>query len=331
MIHRSSLLLALLSVAWIAASPHTAFTHAEAASQHPAGDGGAIRLPLTVTITDNRGEYVYGLNKNAFSVLINKAPREIVDFAQADAPATVGILLDISGSAREHSKYVGNKKVNAFKPALSLFMQRANPANEYFLIAFNETPKLLLDTTRDHGAVLDQLDALDPKGPTALYDACYMGIEKLSKATSARRVLLLITDGNDNVSKHRDREIERLLKETDVLLYSVSIFGIREAWFAPDANYMGRTGNHLLEILAAATGGLAYFPKNQSEVNAAFELIALELRSQYRIEVLITDSGTENRWEGVEVKVSPPAHATAKDRRLLVRSRKGFYPAKGLR
>src|SRR5689334_6560356 len=97
-IRRSLLLLALLAVVWITASERPALTHAETACQHPSGDAGALRLPLTITVTDNRGEYVYGLDKNAFSVLVNNTPREIVGFAQEDAPAAVGIVFDISAS-----------------------------------------------------------------------------------------------------------------------------------------------------------------------------------------------------------------------------------------
>jgi Ca-activated chloride channel family protein len=328
---RALLLPALLAVAWVGASWITGLTDSQTTPQRTSSGSGVIHVPLTVTVTDHRGEYVYGLNKNTFSVLVNKTPREIVAFAQEDAPATVGILLDTSASVREHSKFLGDKRISTFKQALSLFMQRANPANEYFLIAFNDTAHLILDPTRDHAAVLNQFDSLAPKGATALYDACYMGLERIAKAAYTRRVIFLITDGMDNMSKHGDKEIERLLKESNVLLYSVSILGIRENRFAPYDEYFARIGNRLLQNLAAITGGVTYFPMDQQQVNALFELIALEMRSQYRLEVEAAASGTDNTWERVEVKVAPPASNLSKDRRLVIRSRNGFYASKGLR
>src|SRR5206468_234654 len=125
------------------------------------------------------GEYVSGLSKEALTVLANKVPQKIIDLTQEDPPISVGILFDISGSIGGASKWLGSKRVTLLNEGLAHFVQQSSKENDYFLISFNDTPKLLLDATRDNNVLMDKLCSLEPRGATALYDACYMGIEKI--------------------------------------------------------------------------------------------------------------------------------------------------------
>ena len=121
-------------------------------------------VTFTVTVTDTYGRYVSGLNKNAFTVLDEKQPQDIAFFSDDDAPVSVGVIFDVSGS-------MGGDKIKRAREALSRFIQTSHNADEYFLIAFNSRAQLLLDKTRDGNAVLDKLMYVQTKNNTALYDA----------------------------------------------------------------------------------------------------------------------------------------------------------------
>ncbi|MGB5013625.1 MAG: VWA domain-containing protein, partial [Pyrinomonadaceae bacterium] len=148
-------------------------------------------VTLTLTVTDLYGRYVSGLNKNAFQITDNGEPQEITFFSDSDAPVSVGILFDVSGS-------MSGDKINKARKALSRFILTSHPSDEYFLIAFNSRAQLLLDRTRDGDAVLQKLTLVQPKNNTALYDAVYLGIERVTRGSHQKRALLIISDGQDN-------------------------------------------------------------------------------------------------------------------------------------
>ena len=145
-------------------------------------------ITFTVTVTDTYGRYVSGLGKSAFTVLDEKKPQDITFFSDDDAPVSVGVLFDVSGS-------MSGDKIKRSRDALAKFIQTSHNMDEYFLIAFNSRAQLLLDRTRDGNAVLDKLTFVQTKNNTALYDACYLGVEKVQRGTHPKRALLLISDG----------------------------------------------------------------------------------------------------------------------------------------
>ena len=173
-------------------------------------------ITFTVTVTDIYGRFVSGLGKNAFSVLDEKHPQEISFFSDDDAPVSVGVIFDVSGS-------MSGDKVKRARDALSHFIQTSHDSDEYFLIAFNSRVQLLLDRTRDGNAVLDRLTFVQTKNNTALYDACYLGVERVQRGTHPKRALLLISDGQDNNSRYTFNELRRVLKESDVVVYAIGI------------------------------------------------------------------------------------------------------------
>lgn len=272
-------------------------------------------ITLTVTVTDTYGRFVSGLNKNAFTVLDEKKPQEITFFSDDDSPVSVGVLFDVSGS-------MSGDKIKRARDALAKFIQTSHNSDEYFLIGFNSRAQLLLDKTRDGNSVLDKLTFVQTRSNTALYDACYLGVEKVQRGTHPKRALLLISDGQDNNSRYTFNELRRLLKESDVVLYGVGILSGVDA-----GSPMGMEGQGILDELASVSGGKAFFPRSAAEMDDIFEQIALELRHQYSIGYKPSEFPGDGKWRKIKVRVTPPRGLP----RLFVRSKEGYYSVPGAR
>src|ERR1041385_2961953 len=272
-------------------------------------------INLTVTVTDTYGRYVSGLSKSAFAIFDNKKQQEITYFSDADSPVSVGVIFDVSGS-------MSGDKVKRARDALSKFIQTSHDSDEYFLIAFNSRAQLLLDRTRDGDSVLNKLTFIDTKSQTALYDACYLGVEKVQRGTHPKRALLLISDGQDNDSRYTFNELRKLLKESDVTLYAIGILSGSDA-----GSSLGMEGQGILDELSGVSGGKAFFPRSAAEMDDIFEQIALELRHQYSIGYKPDSFTNDGKWHRVKVKVTPPRGLP----RLFVRSKEGYYATAGAR
>lgn len=266
-------------------------------------------VTLTLTVTDPYGRYVSGLGKKAFLIDDNNEEQNITFFSDVDAPISVGILFDVSGSMS------GDKIVHS-RQALERFISTSHPMDEYFLIAFNSRAQLLLDRTRNGEAVLDKLSMIQPRANTALYDACYLGVERVTRGTHQKKVLLIISDGQDNNSRYNFNEVRRLLKESDVTVYAIGILGGSDA-----GSSLGMQGQGFLDELANVTGGKSFYPQTKVEMDEIFERIALELRHQYSIGYTPKDFAPDGKWRKVKVKVKPPRGLP----RLTVRGRDGYY------
>jgi len=266
-------------------------------------------VTFTVTVTDSYGRYVSGLDKKAFKVFDDKAEQEIQYFSDDDSPVSVGIIFDVSGS-------MGGDKIRKAREALSRFIQTSHDSDEYFLIAFNSRAQLLLDKTRDGDAVLNKLTFVETKGNTALYDACYLGVEKVTRGAHQKRALLLISDGQDNNSRYTFNNVRRMLKESDVVVYSIGILGGNDP-----GSSLGMEGQSILDELSAVSGGKAFFPNTSAEMDELFERIALELRHQYSIGYRPKEFKPDGRWHKLKVKVTPPRGLP----HLFARSRDGYY------
>jgi Ca-activated chloride channel homolog len=277
-------------------------------------DNSKIKVPtdlvtLTLTVTDIYGRYVSGLTKNAFTIFDNGEEQEISFFSDTDAPVSLGILFDVSDS-------MSGTKIGKARKALEKFINTSHPNDEYFLIAFNNRAQLLLDRTRDGEAVLQKLTLVQPKSNTALYDACYLGIEKVTRGAYQKKAMLIISDGQDNSSRYNFGEVRRLLKESDVVVYAVGIMDGRDS-----GSMEGMQGQAFLDELTSVTGGKAFYPSTDVEMDEIFERIALELRHQYSIGYTPKDFQADGKWHKVKVKVKPPRGLP----RLTVRNREGYY------
>lgn len=266
-------------------------------------------VTLTLTVTDLYGRYVSGLGKHAFTIIDNNIEQEISFFSDSDAPVSVGILFDVSGS-------MSGDKIARARKALERFIGTSHPMDEYSLIAFNTRAQLLLDRTRNSESVLDKLTLVKPKSNTALYDACYLGIERVTRGAHQKKALLIISDGQDNSSRYNFGEVRRLMKESDVVVYAVGILGGSDAGSAT-----GMQGQAFLDELAGVTGGKSFYPQNNAELDEIFERIALELRHQYSIAYTPKDFTPNGKWRKIKVRVKPPRGLP----RLTVRSREGYY------
>ncbi|HEY0324032.1 MAG TPA: VWA domain-containing protein [Pyrinomonadaceae bacterium] len=264
---------------------------------------------LTVTVTDQYGRYVSGLTQNAFKVFDDKEEQEITYFSDDDAPVSVGIVFDLSGS-------MSGDKIMRARQALSRFIETSHNSDEYFLIGFNSRAQLLLDRTRDGDAVLNKLTFVQTKGQTALYDACYLGVEKVQRGAHPKRAIILISDGQDNDSRYTFGEVRKLLKESDVVLYGIGILGGSDP-----GSPLGMEGQSILDELSSVSGGKSFFPNSAAEMDEIFERIALELRHQYSIGYKPRNFANDGKWHKLKVKVTPPRGLP----RLFVRSREGYY------
>ena len=274
-------------------------------------------VTLTLTVTDLYGRYVMGLGKKDFTILDNNKEQEITFFSDTDAPVSIGVLFDVSGS-------MSGEKIQKARKALSRFINSSHPNDEYFLIAFNSRAQLLLDRTRDGDAVLQKLTLVSPRQNTALYDAVYLGIERVTRGSHQKRALLIISDGQDNSSRYNFGEVRRLMKESDVITYAVGIIDAGDA-----SSPLGMQGQAFLDELTSVTGGKSFYPASDVEMDEIFDRISIELRHQYSIGYTPKDFQPDGKWRKVKVRVKPPRGLP----RLTVRSREGYYatPASDLR
>src|SRR5262249_24753265 len=259
-------------------------------------------VSLSVTVTDRSGRIIEGLRKENFRVYEDKIEQPVSFFSDEDRPMSIAIVFDTSGSMS------GSKIVRA-KEALARFIQTSHPQDEYFLIRVGSNPQPLLDGVRDGQAVLDQFNNVSPSGKTALYDAVFLGIEKVSRGIYPKHAIILISDGEDNHSRYTFDKLRRRLQESDVAIYATGI----------QMNYLPRKGSEsggvIMEKLASVSGGKVFYPKNTDEMAEVFESIALELRRQYSIGYLPSNFVADGKWHRVKVAV------IQKSSRLIVRTR----------
>lgn len=276
---------------------------------------------FTVTVVDKNGRVVSGLTKDAFAVFEGKTQREISYFNEEEAPASVGIMIDVSRS-------VNLPNVHASKLITAKFIQRSHPVNEYFIGEFNNRWRELTGWTRDEAVIVGGLrkaatmtkpDGAQPPPPkpyglTALYDACLAALEKVAQGKHPKRVLLIITDGGaDNASKHKFSELKSLIKTSDVLIYALAV---------SDPGWPDQIGARELEELTALSGGRAYFVDTGGEVEAVIDRIVLELRHQYVVGFSPTNSAAGGKWNKVKIKVTPHTKGL---KSIYVRTREGYF------
>lgn len=265
-----------------------------------------------------------GLTRENFSVREGKTGREINYFGNGDLPASVGILVDVSGSVKPRT-------LEAAKYAAAKFIQLADQKNEYLIGEFSdvwrawsgwrEGATAAIDALNNHGdADTDKSQAkLKPHGPTALYDATATALDELAKRPNPRHVLLLITDGADNNSRLSMDKVRHKIKASDVQIYGI---GIIESY---DSNGPDIIGQAVLDELATNSGGWAYFPENKKDrkqLNEVIERIALELRHQYLIGFTPTNAAPAGKWNKVKIKLAAPDDAL---KGMSLRTREGYF------
>jgi Ca-activated chloride channel family protein len=284
-------------------------TGIKALKVHP---GSFIRMDVDmvlvpVTITDPMNRLVTGLEKNDFQVFENNGEQPIASFASEDAPVSIGIIFDLSGS-------MTSKLIRA-REAILQFIKTANPQDEFFVIGFNDRPELIEDFTSSVEDIQARLATVHSGHRTALLDAIYYGVAKMKDARHERKALLVVSDGGDNRSRYTEGEVRAQVRESDVEIYSIGIFDP----YAPTPEE--RTGPQLLEDLSSSTGGRLFRVDDVDEMSDIAEKISTELRNQYVIGYKPKDLSRDGKWRKVKVKVNPPPGLPP----LTVYARTGYY------
>jgi Ca-activated chloride channel family protein len=265
-------------------------------------------ISFNVTVTDGFGRFVSGLNKNAFSVFDEKQPQDILFFSDDDAPVSVAIVFDLTGS-------MSGDKVKRARTALSRFFDTSHDLDEYSLITLQSgRAYLMMGRTRDSKAILEGLTFVQTKGNTAFYDGVYLAAEHVQRGTHPKKAVLVISDGQDNNSRYTFGDLRKSLKESDVAIYCV---GIEESGSGP----LTLGGSAILDEIASVSGGKSFFPRTDAEMDDIFEQIAIELRHQYSIGYKPADFHPDGKWHHIKVKVNSPRGLP----RLFVRSREGYF------
>ena len=265
---------------------------------------------VNITVTDPYDRIVTGLDQGNFEVYDEKVAQKIVAFSTEDAPISVGMIFDSSGSMSD--------KIEKSKEAALQFFKTSNPQDEFMLINFNERPNLISAFTSKFENLEDRLITVRAGGKTALLDAIYLGLNEMKKATTDRKALLVISDGGDNHSRYTERDVKKAVKEADVQIYTVGIF-------EPLAS-RGRTpeeagGPGLLAELAQVSGGRMFSVEDPNELPDIMEKISIELRNQYVIGYKPSNLVRDGRWRRIKVKLSPPKGLPP----LQVYARTGYY------
>jgi Ca-activated chloride channel homolog len=264
---------------------------------------------VPVTITDNFNRPVTGLDRENFQVFENKQPQEIKNFSSEDAPVSIGVIVDTSGSMGD--------KLESARDAVKQFCEVANPKDEFFMITFADSPRLATDfTTRSDDLENDLLTARS-KGRTALLDAIYMGIQKMRGARYARKALLIISDGGDNHSRYTEHDVKGAIKEADVMVYAV---GTYDTYFQTSEEALGP---ELLQSVARLSGGSAYTLTSANDLANVTRTIGAQLRHQYMIAYQPETRLRDGKWHKISVKLRLPKKLH--NYILRVEARTGYY------
>lgn len=264
---------------------------------------------IPVTVTDTFGAPVTGLNHESFRIFEDQVEQKIAAVYTEDAPVSVGLLLDSSGSMR-------SKWRKATEAAAALF-RTSGDQDEFFLIEFNDRAKLVLPFTPDSGEVCAQIARSKPSGRTSLIDAIYLAVAQMKHARYPRRALVIVSDGGDNWSRHSVREMKDALIESGVQVYAMGIFD-------PDYDHNHpveeRDGPELLDEITALSGGRDFRIDSADDLPSISERLGRQLHSQYLLGYYSTDPTRDGRYRKVQVKLTLP---NASDLRTTYR--RGYY------
>jgi Ca-activated chloride channel homolog len=262
---------------------------------------------VPVTITDPLNRLVTGLDKENFNIFEGKDVQEIRHFSSEDAPVSLGVIFDMSGSM--------SSKIERAREAVMEFFKTANPQDEFFMITFADKPEQIADFTQSVEDIQAKLVYTVPKGRTALLDAIYLGVNKMRQAKYPKRALLIISDGGDNHSRYTEGETKSVVKEADVLIYAI---GVYDHYFPTTEE---RLGPQLLSDVTQLTGGRSFTIDNPNDLADVATKIGIELRNQYVIGYRPKNPMHDGKWRKIKVKLTPPKGLPP----LKVFAKTGYY------
>jgi Ca-activated chloride channel homolog len=263
-------------------------------------------VTLQATVVDAKRHLVTTLNAANFEVFEDGQVQQITSFRREDIPVSIGIVVDNSGSMRT--------KRNAVTKAVVNLVQASNANDEVFIVNFNDEPYLDQDFTAKIDQMREALDRVDSRGGTALYDAVIASADHLAKgAKREKKVLLVVTDGDDNESRESlEQAVRTVQSQNGPTIYCIGILSSEDR---------KRTAKRALEALSAQTGGVAFFPKDLQEVDEISQEVARDIRNQYTLTYKPSNPRSNGGYRAVRVV----AHAAGYKDTLVVRTRSGYY------
>jgi len=259
---------------------------------------------LHATVLDNKQRFVTDLGKDAFTVYEDGRPQSITSFRHEDVPVAMGIVVDNSGSMREK-----RQKVNA--AALNL-VRASNPNDEVFVVNFNDEYYLDQDFTANINKLKEALEKIEARGGTAMYDALVASADWMKRAKLEKKVVFVVTDGEDNASSEPLEEaVKRLQAENGPTVYAIGILGDEEH---------PKRARRALQAIAERTGGIAFFPKTLDEVDQISRSVAHDIRNQYTIGYKPSTPKNQGGYRTVKVEAKSRSYG-----KLVVRTRSGYY------
>jgi Ca-activated chloride channel homolog len=264
---------------------------------------------LHATVIDDKQHIINDLTRNDFTVLEDGKPQNIISFHHEDIPVAMGIVIDNSGSMRE-------KRAKVNQAALNL-VRASNPQDEVFIVNFNDEYYLDQDFTNDLLKLKEALEKIDARGGTALRDALVASADHLKEdARLERKVLFVVTDGEDNASRESlESAVRKLQEENGPAVYAIGLLGDEEH---------PKRAKRALEIIAERTGGIAFFPKTLDEVDEISRRVAHDIRSQYIIGYKPIHPKASGGFRTIRVEAKAKGHG-----KLIVRTKSGYYPRTG--
>ena len=261
-------------------------------------------VPLNVTVADKGGHLLTNLPQSAFQVYENGVLQQIKLFKQEDVPVSMGLIIDNSGSMRERRQ--------AVESAALALVKDSNKQDEVFIVNFNDEAYRDTDFTSDEKVLEQGLTKIDSRGGTAMRDAILGSIDYIkAKAKRDKKVILVVTDGNDNASVSSLETLIRSARQEDILIYAISILSEEEKKEAKKAE-------RALNEITSDTGGLVFYPKDVSEVEKLAHQVAKDIRSQYTIAYTSSNSALDGSYRQIKVTVKGPGNPVA-------RTRSGYY------
>jgi|HigsolmetaAR202D_1030399.scaffolds.fasta_scaffold08605_2 Mg-chelatase subunit ChlD len=250
---------------------------------------------VNVSVTTPLNQFVTGMEKEHFRIFEDKVEQKITMFGSVDAPISVGLVFDASGSM--------GSKLTKSRQAAAQFFKTANPEDEFFLIQFNDRPELVIPFTTNTEEIQNRLTFTQAKGRTALLDGVYLAMHEMKKAKNPRKAILILSDGGDNSSRYTESEIRNLVREADVQVYAIGIF---EPLSARGRTAEELAGPGLLSELAEQTGGRHFPVDNINELPDVAAKIGIELRNQYVIGYSPTNQERDGKYRRIQVKLVQP-------------------------
>ena len=256
-------------------------------------DSALALIPVHVTTAD--GTTVTNLARDNFKILEDGVEQKITSFSKDDAPVSIGLVFDTSGSM--------NTKMRKSSEAAAAFFKTANADDEFFLVEFNDRPKLTVPFTPDSSLISRRISRTRPFGRTSLLDAIHLALTQMKNARNLRKALVILSDGGDNRSRFTAHEIKNAMLESDVQLYAMGIFDLDDMHKHPVEE---QNGPILLEDLAEQTGGEMFTVDNPDQLEPVSERISRELRNQYLLGYSPSDADRDGKFRRVKVMLNTP-------------------------